>query len=67
MTTTVTVQVNGKYRATVVQDGTQSTEVEGNYNGGPGIKYFYLPHPAKATFEISEQPVADGDERPVET
>lgn len=65
MTTTVKVHVNGKYRATVVQDGNASTVVEGNYNGGSGEKSFYLPHPAKATFEISEEQVKEGDERPV--
>ena len=64
MTTTVKVHVNGKYRATVKQDGGDPVTVEGNYNGGSGEKSFYLPHPAKATFDISEEQVADGDERP---
>lgn len=64
MTTTVKVHVNGKYRATVTQEGHDPVTVEGNYNGGSGEKHFYLPHPAKATFHISEEPVADGDERP---
>lgn len=64
MTTTVKVHVNGKYRATVKQDDLVFVEIEGNYNGGSGEKSFYLPHPAQATFEISEEPVADGDERP---
>ena len=64
MTTTVKVHVNGKYRATVKQDGGAPVTVEGNYNGGSGEKSFYLPHPAKATFDISEEQVADGDERP---
>ncbi len=63
MTTTVTVHVNGKYRATVKQDGADPVIVEGNYNGGSGQKSFYLPHPATATFEISEEQVAEGDER----
>lgn len=31
MTTTVKVHVNGKYRATVKQDGRDPVEVEGNY------------------------------------
>lgn len=66
MTTSVKVHVNGKYRATVVQDGKDPVVVEGNYNGGSGEKSFYLPHPAKATFEISEEPVAPGDERPLD-
>lgn len=65
MTTTVKVHVNGKYRATVKQSpGDIVTVVEGNYNGGTGEKSFHLPHPASATFEITEEHVADGDERP---
>ena len=64
MTTTVKVHVNGKYRATVVQDDLDPVVVEGNYNGGSGERSFYLPHPAKATFVVSEEHVADGDERP---
>jgi hypothetical protein len=64
VTTTVKVHVNGKYRATVKQDDRDLVTVEGNYNGGSGEKYFYLPHPASGTFVISEEPVADGDERP---
>lgn len=66
MTTTVTVHVNGKYRATVRQDDNEPVIVEGNYNGGSGEKQFYLPHPAKGTFEISEEQVQEGDERPAE-
>jgi hypothetical protein len=66
MTTTVKVHVNGKYRATVVQDDREPVTVEGNYNGSSGEKSFYLPHPAKATFVISEEQVADGDERAAE-
>jgi hypothetical protein len=64
MTTSVRVHVNGKYRATVKQDGRNPVTVEGNYNGGSGEKTFCLPHPAKATFEISEEQVKEGDERP---
>ena len=63
MTTTVKVHVNGKYRATVKQDGRDPVIIEGNYNGSSGEKFFNLPHPAKAIFEISEEEVADGDER----
>lgn len=66
MTTTVKVHVNGQYRATVKQDDKEPMTVEGNYNGGSGEKAFYLPHPAKATFEISEEYVADGDKRPAD-
>lgn len=64
MTTTVKVHVNGKYRDTVVQDEREPVIVEGNYNGGTGEKSFYLPHPAKGTFVVTEEPVASGDERP---
>ncbi len=63
MTTTVKVHVNGKYRATVKQDGRDPVVVEGNYNGGSGERSFYLSHPAQATFDISEEHVKDGDER----
>ena len=66
MTTTVKVHVNGQYRATVKQDDLEPVIVEGNYNGGSGEKSFNLPHPAKATFEISEEYVADSDKRPAE-
>ncbi len=64
MTTTVKVHVNGKYRATVRQDNNEPVEVEGNYNGGSGEKAFFLPHPANSQFIITEEHVADGDERP---
>lgn len=63
MTTTVKVHVNGRYRATVKQDDREPVTIEGNYNGNPGERSFSLPHPARATFEITEEPVADGDER----
>ena len=63
MTTTVKVHVNGKYRATVKQDNNEPVIVEGNYNGGSGERSFYLPHPAKGTFVITEEQVVDGDER----
>lgn len=63
MTTTVTVRVNGKYRATVVQDGNEPVTVEGNYNGGSGERSFYCPHPANTSLTITEEQVADGDER----
>lgn len=64
MTTTVKIHVNGKYRATVKQDEREPVTVEGNYNGGTGEMSFPLPHPASGTFVVTEEPVADGDERP---
>lgn len=64
MTTTVKIHVNGKYRATVKQDNREPVTIDGNYNGGSGEKSFSLPHPAKSNFAITEEPVADGDERP---
>lgn len=64
MTTTVKIHVNGKYRATVQQDERPPVIVEGNYNGGSGEISFYLPHPASSNFQITEEPVAAGDERP---
>lgn len=63
MTTTVKVHVNGKYRASVIQDEKEPVIVEGNYNGGSGEKSFYLPHPASGTFVVTETYVEDGDER----
>jgi hypothetical protein len=63
MTTTVKVHVNGKYRTTVKQDDLPPVVIEGNYNGGSGERSFYLPHPAKGTFEVTEEQVQDGDER----
>lgn len=64
MTTTVKISVNGKYRATVVQDDNPPVIVEGNYNGGSGERSFHLPHPATGKFAISEEQVLNGDERP---
>jgi hypothetical protein len=58
MTTTVKVHVNGHYRATVKQDDREPVIVEGNYEGSPnpsGERSFSLPHPAHATFEITEE------------
>lgn len=64
MTTSVRVHVNGRYRATVVQDNRDPVVVEGNYNGGSGEQTFNLPHPATGTFVVTEEPVAEGDDRP---
>ena len=66
MTTTIKVHVNGKYRATVNREGKDPVTVEGNYNGGSGEASFPLPHPAQASFMITEEPVNDGDERPAQ-
>jgi hypothetical protein len=63
MTTTVKVHVNGRYRATVVQDDKEPVVVEGNYAGGSGERSFSLSHPADSTFRITEEQVAEGDER----
>lgn len=62
MTTTVKVHVNGRYRATVTQDDREPVVVEGNYVGSPnpgGEKHFYLPHPAKGTFVVTEEYVPE--------
>lgn len=64
MTTTIKVHVNGQYRATVWRDDLNPVTVEGNYNGGSGEMSFSLPHPAKGTFIIIEEPVKDHDKRP---
>lgn len=64
MTTTVKVHVNGKYRATVKQDDRDPVIIEGNYNGGSGENSFWLTHPATGAFVVTEEIVADGDERP---
>lgn len=59
MTTTVTVHVNGRYRAFVQQDDNAPVVVEGNYNGGSGERSFYLAHPAAGKFTISEEAVRE--------
>lgn len=67
MTTTVKIHVNGRYRATVVQtdaDGNvrPPVTIEGAYDGSPnptGYGYFYLAHPAKGTFEVTEEYLGD--------
>jgi len=74
MTTNVKIHVNGRYRAKVVQidaegDRSETIVVEGNYKGSPnpsGEMGFWLPHPAKGTFEITEEavpePTSEGQE-----
>ena len=62
MTTSVKIHVNGRYRATVKQDDLDPVVVEGNYEGSPnpsGERVFYLPHPAKAVFTVSEDQVPE--------
>lgn len=66
MTTTISVRVNGQYRAEVIQDGKEPVVVEGNYNGGSGERFFHLAHPANSTFVITEAHVADDDKRPAD-
>jgi len=67
MTTSVTIKTNGQYRTTVRQssdDGSvEETVIEGNYNGGPGEHTFWLRHPAKGTFDITEEYVKDEDKK----
>lgn len=73
MTTTVTVHVNGRYRATVIQkdasgNAVGTTIVEGNYAGSPnpnGNHQFHLHHPATASFDIAETAVPDDAPNPV--
>lgn len=69
MTTTVTIHVNGRYLANVVQinaDGVRSAPVivDGDYEGtsNPGGKRsFSLYHPAVASFEVTEVEVASSN------
>lgn len=63
MTTKVTVDVNGRHKATVkvtYPSGrpVETSEVYGRFEGSPnptGQKDFWLPHPATATFEVTEE------------
>lgn len=69
MTTSVRVHVNGRYRATVTQDGVEPVVVEGNYDGSPnpsGEQTFYLhgSHPAQGNFRIVEEYVGDAPPQP---
>lgn len=68
MTTNVNVKVGGKYVATVKQTTvidaynsvTTTSLVHGDYEGSPnpgGEKSFFLPHPARSTFDVSEAEV----------
>lgn len=67
MTTSVKVHVNGRYRATVKHTDAggnivSTTVVEGNYEGSPnphGEETFHLQHPAKGTFEVTEEYIGD--------
>lgn len=67
MTTTVSVHVNGRYRATVVQKNAAGEVVakvivDGNYEGSPnpqGNQSLHLTHPATGTFEITEEAVPE--------
>lgn len=67
MTTQVTVDVNGRYVATVIRvdaDGKPSApvEVHGRYEGSPnptGKHTFHCYHPAVVSFEITETYLGD--------
>lgn len=66
MTTDVTVKVNGRYRTTIKQDDRDPVIIEGPQLGGVGEQRFYLPHPAKGVFEISEEYVPEEQPKPSE-
>ena len=60
MTTTIKVHVNGDYKTTVYQqnkgsDTRTATVIDAVGVNGGKEQSFYLPHPAAATFEISEE------------
>jgi hypothetical protein len=62
MTTTVKIHVNGRYRATVHQDGQLPVIVEGAYDGSPnpsGLGTFWLGHPARSHFLVVEEWITD--------
>lgn len=67
MTTTITLHVNGRYRAIVKQDGREGeTEVHGNYEGSPnpdGKAVFNLVHGSLSNkFVVSEYYIPTADE-----
>lgn len=59
MTTTIKFHVNGNYETTIVQkngDGSSSTVTISGAKKGEGDEYSAgLPHPAAATFDVSER------------
>lgn len=59
MTTTIKVHVNGRYKTTIkttMPDGSTSTVDISGEKKGEGDEYsFHLPHPAHATYEITEE------------
>ena len=66
MTTTVKIQVNGRYRAHVSCTHANGEKiehvVEGNYEQSPNPAGEYsisLQHPADAVIRVSEEPVSD--------
>lgn len=64
MTTTITLHVNGRYRAYVKQDSDPWVTVEGNYDGSPnpdGRKTFNLRHASSNKFVVNEESI---DEKP---
>lgn len=71
MTTTITLHVNGRYRAIVKQDGApEPVEVHGNYEGSPnpeGKHTFNLVHGSKGNkFVVSEYYIPTDEEKQAE-
>lgn len=59
MTTSVTIAVNGRYRATVQQDNLEPVIIDGSYGGDAARRTFSLGHPASSTFTITEEAVPE--------
>lgn len=62
MTTTITLHVNGRYKAQVKQDDGKWVEVHGNYEGSPnpdGKATFNLRHATSNKLVINEEAVPD--------
>lgn len=59
MTTQIKIHVNGRYKTTVKQTNADGSTVEHTISGekkGDGDEVtLYLPHPASATFAVSEE------------
>lgn len=62
MTTTITLHVNGRYKASVKQDDGSWVEVHGNYAGSPnpdGKAIFNLRHATSNKFVVNEEYVPE--------